>query len=814
MFAAKEMQVLQKEQQHTVGDQMSSVEEKGCDKVVNSRFWMQEPDWYGCGFKECQRGGSLTRQVSALQLFTGGSGDGRRKEMSIQKCRGSLPMNMMLCTNNHLLLHEKTLPCLLGLGKLPDQPLDWTQVEMILEPHCGHPKASDSGQPFPNEEFKTRIAEDNVGEALDHNSNFPTQRLMVNVQSEKKEDCQTLPQVPRVSYLRHVDSRANDASHTDTANEIVRFVYAASPPHLLYLIYDDTFKDMNTILKMLSSRGPELTVMRYTPDIDSLHAILSSELTIVNTQRRQIILLCSLENIVKIFEMVAARNWERRSLWWIVVAMTSGMTNVLQGFLREGSQVTVFQKTSSNLFHLYSAIVDTSGDVRFQDIGTWEKNAVGYKTHLTKDLFIDLEKSYSDFAGRELTVTANENYPFIRLEQESHGEMKLVEGFEYTIINSLGKALNFSSQLMGKWGGPLPNGTVIGLIGDIARREAHFSLCEIRLLVILSTGLREEVIDFTYPHYIETVTLVSRTPRQRVSELAAFSPFTPTSWICIILSLLAMGPILAVESLIMKSYREEEHVGYGISSSSFNAFRVLMKQEDMFTTKHWPLRFTSLFWYFFCFILAALYSSMLTATLVKPSFEKPINGLTDLPAASKDGFTLVVTGDSIFEYMFKDAKEGVYASTYKLFNHKDRTKSFVKSIIPAFDTLLEDKLVLISGELNLKYQATKKGRSQYYFARDTFAPQYYGAPCVSGAPFLYNFNKMISYMTEGGLKAKWVDNEFQKVAGKGIIINNSGPKAFTVTHLQAAFYIILIGFLTASAGLIAEHISKRCLDIA
>ncbi|XP_068228707.1 glutamate receptor ionotropic, kainate glr-3-like [Palaemon carinicauda] len=167
------------------------------------------------------------------------------------------------------------------------------------------------------------------------------------------------------------------------------------------------------------------------------------------------------------------------------------------------------------------------------------------------------------------------------------------------------------------------------------------------------TEQREEVVDFTYPYYTETVTLVSRAPRQRVSEFAAFSPFSPTTWICIILSLLCMGPILVVESWIVKTYRGEEHVGYDISSSSFNIFRVLMKQEDLLTTKYWPSRLTSLFWYFFCFIVAALYSSMLTATLVKPSFEKPIDGLNDLPAASKDGFTLVVAGNTVYEYMFK-----------------------------------------------------------------------------------------------------------------------------------------------------------------
>lgn len=44
---------------------------------------------------------------------------------------------------------------------------------------------------------------------------------------------------------------------------------------------------------------------------------------------------------------------------------------------------------------------------------------------------------------------------------------------------------------------------------------------------------------------------------------------------------------------------------------------------------------------------------MLIATLVTPSFEKPIDSLTDLPRAAKNGFTIGVIADSSSEYMFK-----------------------------------------------------------------------------------------------------------------------------------------------------------------
>ena len=33
----------------------------------------------------------------------------------------------------------------------------------------------------------------------------------------------------------------------------------------------------------------------------------------------------------------------------------------------------------------------------------------------------------------------------------------------------------------GQWGGPLPDGNVSGIIGQVARREAHLAICEITI---------------------------------------------------------------------------------------------------------------------------------------------------------------------------------------------------------------------------------------------------------------------------------------------------------------------------------------------
>ncbi|XP_068228681.1 glutamate receptor ionotropic, delta-1-like [Palaemon carinicauda] len=483
-------------------------------------------------------------------------------------------------------------------------------------------------------------------------------------------------------------------------------------------------------------------------------------------------------------------------------------TKYLQAILREGSQVIIIQMVVPGSLKLLSSIVDGNGNVGFRETTGNLDLSKGSIDVLGSEVFEDLEQSYSNFEGRQLSVAANDNNPFIVLKEGGQGELLLVAGFESAIVDSLSKALNFTYRMVtpedGKWGGPLPNGSVVGMIGEVAYRRAHFAICEITI-----TRAREEVIDFSYPHYIESLTLISRTPREKNRTFAAFSPFTPLVWFCIVATFLLMGPFLTFESWVIKKYQPNHQVLDSIEDFMLNLFGSLLKQENLINSQYWPHKLAFFFWYLFCLIISVLYSGMLTATLIIPSFEKPINSLTDLPMAIKDGFTIVVTDDTSDEYMFKNAKEGIYAETWKLFNHKDRAKSFVPHPSYAMDGIVNDQLVLINGILGARYLSMRRGIRRYHFARDSFASQYYGVACISGAPFMFSFNKILSYMIEGGLITKWVDYEFQKVAGNNIVIERSGPKAFTIKHLQAAFYILTIGYLASILFLGLEKLFAR-----
>ncbi|KAK7085913.1 hypothetical protein SK128_018158 [Halocaridina rubra] len=385
-------------------------------------------------------------------------------------------------------------------------------------------------------------------------------------------------------------------------------------------------------------------------------------------------------------------------------------------------------------------------DHSFVEAGAFSYTRRGIQRHLSPDIFRPLEDRYSNFNGRELLVKANNNAPFHGLKKLESGAFIPDSGIDVSVVNALSETLNFTWRVEtprdGKWGGPLPDGTVSGMIGEIARREGHFAICEITI-----TGLRETVVDFSSPYYFESLIIVTLAPPEKNRAFAIFSPFTMQVWLCIAVSTLLIGPVLRLETIVMKSYMEErngdEKFDYSTNNFSFNAFRSLVVQSNLLQAKYWPHRFIFIFWYLFCFYISALYSGTLTAVLVTPTFEKPIDYLTDIPEAVKSqGYSLGVIGDSAFEELFKSAKEGIYEEIWTLFNHKERSKSFFSYPDQGFDQLVKGKFIFVNSQMGSKIRAIRKGLNKFHFSRQTFYPQGYGIACNSGSPFRMKFNDM------------------------------------------------------------------------
>ncbi|XP_066962134.1 glutamate receptor ionotropic, delta-2-like [Macrobrachium rosenbergii] len=362
---------------------------------------------------------------------------------------------------------------------------------------------------------------------------------------------------------------------------------------------------------------------------------------------------------------------------WILLMEGSdahGSVARLQEFVNEGTQVIIFVKSSDGDLIYYLPSIDTHGITRFRKKGRWDS------TKDLKEILSSEPQETYNLSGRHLKLAVKEILLAVQLSKPSplDGSVQLVSGFDVQIFNIVSSALNFSYKAFlprdNVWGDLLPDGNVTGIIGMVARREAAIGLSALSI-----SETRESVVDFAFPYSSGRYLLMSRFPKEKNRALAILSPFTPQIWAFVTSIVLLMGPVVySVSYLLNKLVAADVKIDF--QWFQFNIFRSIVNQGSCINEDSLQVRLVLLSWFFFCFINAALYSGMLTAGLAVPAYETPIDSLEDLPRAVKEGFTVGTLGGSNYESFFKTATGGLFKQTWELFNHKDRSKSFVASI--------------------------------------------------------------------------------------------------------------------------------------
>ncbi|XP_068207521.1 glutamate receptor ionotropic, delta-2-like [Palaemon carinicauda] len=485
------------------------------------------------------------------------------------------------------------------------------------------------------------------------------------------------------------------------------------------------------------------------------------------------------------------------------------VTNGLRGLIFEGTQVNIIVWNPTGRSTVLSSMPDTQGVTQFFRQTLTSLTGQGKMTVL-QDLRDSEElPNSSDMKGRLLTVAAKSILPYFGiLDYNADGSIKSASGIDYSILMSLSSFLNFTYRIIGPpdgaFGYPQPDGTITGMIGMAARREIHLAVTGIG-----ANDKRDTVVDFTVPYTQGSLGVYSRAPKIKSSSLAVLTPFTPEVWLCIVIATLTIGLLLWIQSHLLQRISDGDPK-WSLQDFSFNVFRSILIQSNLLPSRRWPQRFLFFSWYLFCLIASALYSGTLTAAFAVPAYEKPIDSLLDLPRAVEEGFTLTVTKDSTHEYLFKEAKVGVYKQVWGLFNHKDRSQSFVSSPAAGLKMVLEKKVIHICLEDVAKVVGAGLGRNKFHFSRELFFPQNVVFVVPPGAPYKDSFNRVMLKLIEGGFIDKWEYDEIKKISqkssGEG---EQSRSQVISLRDLQAAFFVILSGYVVAMAVLLIENLFSR-----
>ncbi|XP_064120655.1 glutamate receptor ionotropic, delta-1-like [Macrobrachium nipponense] len=532
----------------------------------------------------------------------------------------------------------------------------------------------------------------------------------------------------------------------------------------LQLLYDEFYaEDINKLFHTREAKeGVGVTMFKYDGGIDTLTFMLASP-----KGTTLALALCSPQNFIDIFRKMRLHELKSYTVSWLLINRDGELTGRLQQDLEsqiyEGTQVTLITNASKLRFRVFSTMVDHTGQKIFVNEGIWNKE------RSLLQLVMGSENQHDDLHGRQLKVAANDFAGFIEMSQDS----EVPSGVDAEIVIALGQFLNFTYKIVrpadGMWGNPLPNGTVTGIIGMVARHEASFAICAVAV-----SYTRETVVDFAYPYHREPLAIFTRAPKLKSRALAILSPFTLQVWLCVAASTLITGFVVRLQA---KASNEHD---WSFQQCVFDVFRNLVYQ--------------------------ALYSGTLTSYLAVPSYETPVDSLYDLPKAIKDGYTLGILKDTTNELLFREAKEGIYKQVWDLFNHKNPEESFIDRPETGIHKILEKKFLFIEFKISNEILIGKIGKAKFHVARQAFYYHGIGIACPPGAPYISAFSKMLLRMGEGGLIQKWFKNEIDKVShGKS---EDNGNKeiigAIGLDQLQAAFFMVLIGSLAATLAFVVE----------
>ncbi|ROT83246.1 hypothetical protein C7M84_023582 [Penaeus vannamei] len=562
-------------------------------------------------------------------------------------------------------------------------------------------------------------------------------------------------------------------------------------------------------------RGGDMAVLKYQGSIAPLEKELKSFFHRENL--RNVIVMCSAPNTVDVFRQVFKRKMESPTIYWWLILEDDVTQEVLDN-MREGTQISVALKMDEAKYKLMRSFVNKDDQLKLQTVGSWWWTPSEGSQHFLKEpIYKDLMDVYSDFGGRLMKSSVVDNWPFFRvMKDKASGEIVSDAGIDFHLLNTIAAKLNFTYRLLlakdGQWGGVLPDGSITGMIGMVARHEVHFAINEITI-----TGPREVVVDFTLPYFLESTTIVSPAPAEKNRAFAVFSPFTAEVWGLLSLATLLVGPILwlisvAKEELVLKGIWRAD----SLSNYSFNMYRSMVVQGNKAEMEQWSHRFVLFTWFFFCFVVYALYAGTLTAVLAVPTFEKPIDSLWDLLGAiENDGYKATVvyqTSNEFFQgnrpfkttMLLQEATSGIYKQIWDVF---DPSVGYVYTWDEGVEKVLTGKFAYMNAQLGAEIRAIKRGIHNYHFAKNTFYPQGYAMALPSGSPYKGKLEKLLVQLASAGLVDKWTRDEVAKVAGAGGGEASKGPGAITLVHLQAAFFLLAIGYSTAGGVLLVERLA-------
>ncbi|EDW44154.1 glutamate receptor ionotropic, delta-1 [Drosophila sechellia] len=235
--------------------------------------------------------------------------------------------------------------------------------------------------------------------------------------------------------------------------------------------------------------------------------------------------------------------------------------------------------------------------------------------------------------GKHLRIATLEDYPLSYTEVLENGT-RVGHGVSFQIIDFLKKKFNFTYEVV------VPQDNIIGSPNDFDR-----SLIEMinSSTVDLAAAFIPSLSDQRSFVYYSTTTLdegewimVMQRPRESASGSGLLAPFEFWVWILILVSLLAVGPIIYLLIILRNRLTGDgQETPYSLGHCAWFVYGALMKQGSTLSPIADSTRLLFATWWIFITILTSFYTANLTAFLTLSKFTLPYNTVNDILTKNK-----------------------------------------------------------------------------------------------------------------------------------------------------------------------------------
>lgn len=416
------------------------------------------------------------------------------------------------------------------------------------------------------------------------------------------------------------------------------------------------------------------------------------------------------------------------------------------------------------------------------------------------DLFPNYLVNFQGKMLRMSTPTECKWLTEIRFEQGSWVPKRGIYNF---VILELMKRLNFTLEFFpsmsgGGTGFRFPNGTWIGIVGDLLSRNADLGQAAGQTLS------RNEVIEYSFPITYEWLTFTTGVPKPFYSWKAVYRPLSIQVWILLFLS----GIFMAAGFLIFLKHQPPNSKQLEKKLVAEFMFRSLVEQGDniLFSPSiSVTLKLLSLFWLLFVLVLLTAYKSKLVSFLAFPNVDVPPD---TFDALSKSSFKIVLQYTGAAVMLFKTSSNPTYV---KIFNRMTTEKSDVK----CFEEAINSKAACISWANIVDYVSYKNLSDSHGQTPLVKAPAaaYFllgGILMRKKSTYRVEISNYIMQAMDSGLLNKWkkLDEEFVSAERKfwrrksNATMHNSYATSgvsdvLTMKHLSGSFLILACGIVVA-----------------